>query len=118
MRDAFFLSFKGRRPGISGIQKRLNKRFHELYPEKKSVCPHMLRHSFATHVLDHGAGVKEVKEILGHKCIETTVRYTHFSIKSLKRVLKMYHPRENELYVELTEEEEENYRRILTENRP
>jgi site-specific recombinase XerD len=113
MREALFLSYKGRRLGIAGIEERLKKWHSELHPEARNICPHMLRHSFATHVLDHGAGVKEVKEILGHKCIETTVRYTHFSIKSLKRILKMYHPRENELYVELTDKECEEIVAIL-----
>ena len=71
----------------------------------KKIYPHMLRHTFATHILENGAGIKHVKEILGHESIETTVIYTHFNGKSLKRILKMYHPRENELYEEVNEEE-------------
>lgn len=104
---------------IASIEARLKKRYHEINPDtEKSICPHMLRHSFATHLLDHGAGVKEVKEILGHSCIESTVGYTHFSVASLKRILKMYHPRENELYIELSREDENLYRKILTGDLP
>jgi len=104
-REAFFISLKGNRMGAELIEYTMKKRFTIAGLDGKSVCPHMLRHSFATHILENGAGVKHVKEMLGHSRIESTVGYTHFSVKSLKRIMKMYHPRENELYVELTPDE-------------
>ena len=102
-REALFLSNRGRRVGVLCIQRGMQKHLEQSGVGKGS--PHMIRHSFATHLLERGAGVKEIKEILGHKCIETTVLYTHFTVSNLKRIIKTYHPRENELYEELSAQE-------------
>ncbi len=59
-------------------------------PEK--VSPHVLRHAFATHVLDHGADLLSVKKMLGHESISTTEIYTHVSKAKLKEVVDEYHP--------------------------
>ena len=67
---------------------------------KKGVSPHSFRHSCATHLLENGADIRYVQELLGHESIETTVLYTREIVKNLKKTHKMYHPRENELYVE------------------
>jgi integrase/recombinase XerD len=69
----------------------------------KRLTLHSIRHSCATHLLEAGADVRYVQELLGHEQIQTTVRYTHLMIDNLKRIYKTYHPRENALYEEVDE---------------
>lgn len=70
------------------------KYYLSLISVKHKKSPHMLRHSFATHMLDSGADLNAVKDLLGHSSLSSTQVYTHGSIENLKKVFNQAHPRE------------------------
>ncbi|MGM0568642.1 MAG: tyrosine-type recombinase/integrase, partial [Elusimicrobiota bacterium] len=89
---AVFISFRGARLGQRSI-RRIVKKQAEGAGIKKSIGPHTLRHSFATHMLENGCNLRTVQELLGHARLQTTQRYTHLSRKKLKEVYLQSHPR-------------------------
>jgi integrase/recombinase XerD len=89
---ALFLNKKGKRIDRIWVWKMIKE-----YAEKagiiKNISPHTLRHSFATHLLDNGADLRIIQEMLGHASISSTERYTHVSRSRLQEAFESFHPR-------------------------
>ncbi len=91
-RMAFFLSNRGKRISVRAIQSAVTG-FLDRIDEDAGLSTHSLRHTFATHLLDAGADLRAVQELLGHASISTTQIYTHTSVERLKDVYRKAHPR-------------------------
>jgi integrase/recombinase XerC len=90
--EYFFLSKKGVKINESFVYRLINSYFSTV-SEKVKKSPHILRHTFATHLLNNGADLNSVKELLGHSSLASTQVYTHNSLTELKKVYKQSHPR-------------------------
>ncbi len=87
-----FLSSRAQPLDAKGVY-RIVQKYITSVSEMKKHGPHVLRHTFATHLLNRGADVRAVKELLGHESLTTTQVYTHVTVERLKRIYKQAHPR-------------------------
>lgn len=90
--DIFFLTLKGVKMNDSLVYRLINNYFSSV-SEKVKKSPHILRHTFATHLLNNGADLNSVKELLGHSSLASTQIYTQSSLFELKKVYGDSHPR-------------------------
>jgi integrase/recombinase XerD len=90
--ESLFLSKSGK-PLTPDELREILDRYIRLVAKTSGYSPHSIRHSFATHLISHGADLRAVQEMLGHSNLSTTEIYTHLSLKDLKKVYQQAHPR-------------------------
>ncbi len=93
-KKALILSKKGERINRRAVQRIVERKL-KCYGIQGKTSPHVLRHTFATHLLNDGADLREIQELLGHSKLRTTQVYTHTNIETLKLVYEKAHPRES-----------------------
>lgn len=93
--DFLFLNYRGEKLTTRSVG-RIIKKYRAKSGLSKEISPHVLRHSFATHLLEGGADLRVIQELLGHSSLSTTQKYTHISVDRLMEVYKKNHPRASE----------------------
>ncbi len=91
-KDFLLITRRGKKI-YENLVNRVTKKYFSKYSSKLKKSPHILRHSFATHLLDNGADLNSVKDLLGHTSLAATQIYTNRSIEEIKKVFKKTHPR-------------------------
>jgi integrase/recombinase XerC len=90
-KEALFLNYRYEKLTERSVQ-RIVKMFRAFLPIERPLTPHKLRHSFATHLLNQGADLRAVQELLGHKTLATTEKYTHVSLENISKLCEGLHP--------------------------
>ncbi len=105
---ALFVNKHGKRLSTRSVRRKLDKYLIEAGLDP-SISPHTLRHSFATHMLNNGADLRSVQELLGHQSISTTQIYTHLTAGRLKEAYEQAHPRTDEQRWQQQQSEEQQF---------
>lgn len=92
--DFVFLNSRGEKISDRSVERILRDSFKRIMKSDKHVYPHLFRHSFATHLLQRGANLRVIQELLGHSNLATTEKYTTLNFSDLLQTYKQYHPRE------------------------